>query len=179
MQKEAAVYQKLAQQNEMLMRDSKRKSLMQTGDYEAEDTMLTAQHRSTVSHIKSEIWSDRVSFLQKVLRLADDEDREAEQADLPKATHKRQSLSQDDSDEDEEELEPSEDSDDQFDADAELEKELTYEAQDEDDLADDSEGKYRGLTDKEWDRRAETEKTHLSELESKAKELDKAQEQVH
>ena len=42
--KEAAVYQKLAQRNDALMKDSKRKSLMQKGDdsIEAEETMLAA-----------------------------------------------------------------------------------------------------------------------------------------
>jgi hypothetical protein len=44
--------------------------------------MLTAQHRATVSRIKSEIWSDRVSFLQKVLMLADEEE-EIEQPEVP------------------------------------------------------------------------------------------------
>jgi hypothetical protein len=50
--------------------------------------------------------------------------------------------------------------------------------EDDEDAAD-SEGKYRGLSDKEWDCRAETQKTHLAELEGKSKDLQKAQDDVH
>lgn len=43
------------------------------------------QHRSTVNRIKSEIWSDRVSFLQKVLSLAQEEE-ESGDVDTTSAT---------------------------------------------------------------------------------------------
>ena len=129
--------------------------------------MLSAQHRATVSRIKSEIWSDRVSFLQKVLELA-----EVDESEQP--TGKTQALAQEvDTEAAVEAPHPPVDSG--CDTDDALERELSFDEQD----LKDEEGRYKGLTDKEWDCRAETQKTHLSELEGKAKELEKAQSQVN
>lgn len=60
----------------MSVKANKQLALSQTGSLEAEQNMLSAQHRATVSRIKSEIWSDRVSFLQKVLELAEVDESE-------------------------------------------------------------------------------------------------------
>lgn len=64
-----------------------------------------------------------------MLRLANDEEKEAEHAEVPQPSyeskHKRQSLAQEDS---EDEEESREDSNERFDADAEIEKELSFDA---------------------------------------------------
>lgn len=49
---------------------------------EKKEQEIDWQHRSTVNRIKSEIWSDRVSFLQKVLTLAE-EDEESKEVETP------------------------------------------------------------------------------------------------
>ena len=46
-------------------------------DFEQKQKEIDLQHKQTVSKIKSEIWGDRLAFLQKMIKLADEGKQEA------------------------------------------------------------------------------------------------------
>lgn len=54
--------------------ESQMKKIGQTGknDFDQKQKEIELQHKATVSKIKSEIWGDRLAFLQKMVKLAEE-----------------------------------------------------------------------------------------------------------
>lgn len=63
-------------------------------DFDQKQKEIELQHKSTVSKIKSEIWGDRLAFLQKMVKLAE-EGKDESPNDKP--TIKTQALAQESS----------------------------------------------------------------------------------
>lgn len=43
-----------------------------SSDFQQKQKEIDLQHKATVNKIKSEIWGDRISFLQKIIKLSDE-----------------------------------------------------------------------------------------------------------
>lgn len=67
-------------------------------DFEQKQKEIDLQHKATVSKIKSEIWGDRLAFLQKMIKLADEGKQESQVQEMPspkdKPAVKAQALAQ-------------------------------------------------------------------------------------
>lgn len=55
-------------------------------DFESKQKEIELEHKSTVNKIKSEIWGDRLAFLQKMIKLADEgkQDSPVQEVQTPK-----------------------------------------------------------------------------------------------
>lgn len=55
-------------------------------DFEQKQKEIDLEHKSTVNKIKSEIWGDRLAFLQKMIKLADEgkQDSPVQEVQSPK-----------------------------------------------------------------------------------------------
>jgi hypothetical protein len=50
----------------------KTSSSKEKSEFEKKQKELDLQHKATVNKIKSEIWGDRLNFLQKMIKLSDE-----------------------------------------------------------------------------------------------------------
>lgn len=57
-------------------------------EFEQKQKEIDAQHKATVNKIKSEIWGDRLVFLQKMIKLADEGKEDAPAAPTPQPAQK-------------------------------------------------------------------------------------------
>jgi len=69
-QKQTEVFKKTSEEAEAQIKNSTGKSNL--NEFEQKQKEIDLQHKATVNKIKSEIWTDRLNFLQKIIKLQEE-----------------------------------------------------------------------------------------------------------